>query len=124
MGNFKKLKVWHEAHSLTLSCYKLTHKFPEYEKYALGDQIRRASASIPANIAEGVGTTYKKEFLRFLSIARGSSNEIEYFLILARDLEYMTTEEYQEIGKQASRVTKMLSVLIKRISDDIEKEKI
>jgi four helix bundle protein len=88
MKDFRQLKVWEKSHQLALSVYKATKKFPKEELYGLTSQIRRASMSIPTNIAEGCGRNTDKEFARFLQIAMGSASETEYQLILARDLEF------------------------------------
>ncbi len=89
MKDFKSLKVWHKAHQLTLLVYALTRTFPREEMYGLTSQIRRAAASIPANIAEGSGRRSDGELRRFLQIARGSASELEYHLLLARDLGFL-----------------------------------
>lgn len=89
MQNYKDLKVWEKAHSFTLKVYEETRNFPKEETYGLISQLKRASSSIPANIAEGCGKNSNLEFAHFLNIALGSSNEAEYFLILACDLKYL-----------------------------------
>jgi four helix bundle protein len=86
MQNFKELKVWQKAHRLTLDVYKVTTRFPKDEMFGLTSQMRRSSASIPTNIAEGCGRDSRAELARFLSIAMGSASELEYQLILAKDL--------------------------------------
>ena len=86
MEDFKNLKVWSKAHELTIAIYKRTRTFPVDEMYGLTSQIRRASASIGANIAEGCGRRSDPEMKRFIQIARGSASEVEYHLLLARDL--------------------------------------
>ena len=93
---FRKLIVWQRAHQLTLLIYKLTEKFPKNEIYGLTSQLRRASVSVPANIAEGYGYGRKGQTGRFLDIAQGSLSEVEYYLILALDLKYINQEEYNE----------------------------
>lgn len=86
MKDFKDLKVWQKAHVLTLTLYRLTRIFPREELYGLTSQIRRCSASIAANIAEGCGRKGNAELHRFLQIAAGSASELDYHLLLARDL--------------------------------------
>lgn len=86
MKDFRTLKVWSKAHELTLLVYKQTKTFPKEELFGLTSQIRRACSSIPANIAEGCGKGSDADFSRFLQIAFGSANELEYHFILARDL--------------------------------------
>lgn len=85
MGDFKKLAVWEKAHRLTLAVYRASGSFPKDELYGLMSQIRRAAASIPTNIAEGSGRGGDRELVRFLHIALGSANELEYQLLLAKD---------------------------------------
>jgi four helix bundle protein len=100
MEDFKNLKVWSKAHGLTLAVYQGTRTFPKDEIYGLTSQIRRASASIGANIAEGCGRRSDPEMRRFVQIARGSANELEYHLLLAKDLQFLTPEEYQRTGSE------------------------
>lgn len=91
MQDFKKLKVWEKAHELTLDIYKISNNFPKEEIYALTSQIRRASASIGLNIAEGCGRVTIPDFKHFLVMAMGSINEVEYCLILAFDFSFRLT---------------------------------
>lgn len=86
--SFKKLNVWQKAYLFVLVIYKQTQHFPSFELYGLTSQIRRGAVSILANIAEGSERQYKKEFLQFISVARGSWAEVEAYLMLARDLGY------------------------------------
>jgi four helix bundle protein len=90
MRDFKKLVVWEKSHKLTLAAYRATSQFPKEELFGLTSQIRRAAASIPANIAEGCGRNSEKEFIHFLHLATGSGNELEYHFLLARDLGYIS----------------------------------
>ena len=85
MKDFRQLKVWEKAHHLALEVYKTTATFPKEEIYGLTSQLRRASVSIPTNIAEGCGRNTNADFARFLQIAMGSASETEYELILAHD---------------------------------------
>jgi four helix bundle protein len=85
MKDFRQLKVWQKSHQLTLAVYKLTASFPREETYGLSAQIRRASSSISANLAEGCGRNGDAELARYCSIASGSASELEYHLLLARD---------------------------------------
>jgi four helix bundle protein len=94
MKNYKNLTVWQDSHELVLSVYKETKAFPKEEVYGITSQLRRAAASIPANIAEGCAKSSDREFNRFLQIAMGSLNESEYFLFLSKDLNYLTEENY------------------------------
>ena len=89
MKDFRKLEVWEKAHALTLSVYHAADPFPREELYGLTSQIRRAAVSIPTNIAEGCGRGSEAELARFLQIAMGSASEVEYELLLARDLGFL-----------------------------------
>ena len=100
MKDFKELRVWTAAHELTLSIYALTRSFPKGEIYGLTSQVRRSSASIGANIAEGYGRRSDRELARFLQIARGSASETEYHLLLAKDLGFMTADDYSVAEKK------------------------
>jgi four helix bundle protein len=97
MEDFKNLKVWAKSHELTLAIYQTTRKFPKDEIYGLTSQIRRASASIGANIAEGCGRRSDPEMKRFVQIARGSASKLEYHLLLARDLHFLASEEFNNL---------------------------
>ncbi|MGH7538719.1 MAG: four helix bundle protein, partial [Gemmatimonadales bacterium] len=87
--DFRELKVWGKAHALTLNLYKLTRSFPKEELYRLTAQIRRAAASIGANIAEGCGRRSRRDFARFLQVGLSSASELQYHLLLAADLELL-----------------------------------
>ncbi len=115
MKDFRMLKVWERAHQLTLSVYKLTQRFPKEELYGLTSQMRRCGASIPANIAEACGRSGSGEFHRFLSIAMGSAVELEYFLLLARDLALLSSECYERGNGQVVEVQRMLGSLIRKV---------
>jgi four helix bundle protein len=96
MQDFRQLKVWEKAHHLALEVYKATSTFPKEEIYGLTSQLRRASGSIPTNIAEGCGRNTDADFARFLQIAMGSASETEYQLILAYDLEFLSKSWFEE----------------------------
>jgi four helix bundle protein len=98
--------------------YQATTAFPREELYALTSQLRRSSASIPANIAEGCGRTGDAEFGRFLQIAMGSASELEYHLLLARDLNFLTGAVHQQLASQVIEVKQMLSSLILKLKAD------
>ncbi|RYF22591.1 MAG: four helix bundle protein [Flavobacteriales bacterium] len=115
MQNFKDLKVWEKAHQLTLSIYKASASFPKDEIYSLTNQLRRASASIPANIAEGCGKNTQADLANFLNISLGSANETEYFLILSKDLNYLTEEQFTILSNSINEVKAMLISLIGRV---------
>jgi len=108
LRDFRELKVWEKAHRLTLEVYRVSRTFPTDELYGLTRQTRRASASIGANIAEGAGKDSRAEFGRFLQIALGSASELEYHILLARDLNYLSTEDYEFLSAQVVETKRML----------------
>jgi four helix bundle protein len=109
------LAVWKLAHQLTLEVYMISKKFPSSELYGLTSQVRRSSSSVPTNIIEGQGRQYKKEFIQFLYIAKGSLEEANYQLFLAKDLSYISNEEYNELNILCTRIKMMLYKLIKSL---------
>lgn len=113
--NFRKLKVWQKAHKLVIAVYKITKAFPKEEKFRLVDQLCRSASSIPANIVEGNTRRSGKEYLQFLSLAKASLEETKYHLLLAKDLDYLTTKDYRNLIEKCNEVGKMLSGLIKAI---------
>ena len=115
MQDFRNLQVWHKAHQLTLRLYKMTRRLPYDERTGLSSQIRRAAASIGANIAEGCGRRGNPELNRFVIIAMGSASELEYHLLLAHDLGFIGDQEYSEIGSQISETKRMLASLSSRL---------
>lgn len=114
MKDFKDFKVWVKAHEVALAIYQSTRGFPREEVYGLTSQMRRAAISIAANIAEGCGRRSDAELHRFLQIARGSASELEYHLILARDLRFMTDIEFRRLETRVV-VQRMLTSLVQRI---------
>jgi len=119
MENFKDLKVWGKAHDLTLAIYQKTRGFPKEEIYGLTSQMRRASASIGANIAEGCGRRSDPEMNRFVQIARGSVSELEYHLLLARDLGLLKVEEFTDLEAKVLEVQRMLASLSQRLKGGV-----
>jgi four helix bundle protein len=115
MQDFKKLNVWGKAHHLVLEIYHSTAKFPKDELFGLTSQIRRASVSIPANIAEGCGKEGKADFSRYLQIAIGSASELEYYLVLSYDLKLLDKENYEDLNDQTNEVKRTLINLVKKI---------
>ena len=115
MRDFRELLVWQKSHELTLSMYEATAKFPMNERFELTNQIRRCAASIPANIAEGCGRRGNGELHRFLQIASGSGSELEYHILLARDLGYQGEPQYQELAKKIVELRRMLTPLIQKV---------
>ena len=114
MRDFRQLEVWEVAHQLVLRVYKVTQEFPKHELYGLTSQMRRCSASIAANIADGCGRTGNGDLHRFLSVAMGSAVELEYFLLLSRDLG-LVCNSYEELNTQTRRVQRMLASLVRKV---------
>lgn len=113
------LDVWKVAHELTLMIYRLTERFPKTEQFGLISQLRRGAASIPANIVEGQTRQYKKEFLQFLFISKGSAEETHYHIFLSKELGYIDIADYTEVESLCVRVKMMLNKLIKSINKPI-----
>ena len=118
MRNSRELKVWEKSHLLALAVYKATDKLPRAEMYALTSQIRRCSVSIPANIAEGCGRNGDAVLARFLQISMGSASELEYHLLLAHDLNFLGTNEYEGLARETTEVKRMLTSFINRLRAD------
>ena len=115
MQNFKELKVWEKGHKLALRVYKATRLFPDDERYGLTSQMRRAAASVPANIAEGCGRGGRSELKQFLHMSAGSASELEYHLLLARDLGLLPEIDYKAFEKEVTEIKRMLTGLIQRL---------
>lgn len=118
MKDFRSLKVWERAHQFTLETYRTTARFPREELYGLTSQMRRCSVSIGANIAEGCGKRGNNEFHRFLQIASGSASELDYHLLLAKDLGFLPAEDYQRLTKDLSEMRRMLTLLLQKVNGD------
>ncbi len=114
MSDYKKLKVWEDAHQFTIDIYNITKKFPNNEQYGMTSQIRRSS-SIPTNIVEGCGQLDNGNLIRFLGIAKGSAFETEYQLLLSKDLNYITNDEYKFLIAKIQSIIYMLTGLIKSL---------
>ncbi len=115
MRDFREIKVWKKSHVLVLDVYAATRNFPREEVYGLTAQLRRCSASIPANIAEGCGRHGDAELRRFMLIAMGSSNELEYHLLLAHDLRFLAPEPYRNLSSKTLEIKRMLSPFINKL---------
>lgn len=110
----KKLDAWKESMQLVTTIYEVTSNFPEFERYGLAGQIRRAAVSIPSNIAEGAARNTKKEFRNYLYMARGSVSELDTQLDLANRLGYVSREALTEVDARLERIDKMLNGLIRK----------
>lgn len=115
MQDFRQLKIWRKGHDLTLAVYQATQGFPTTETYGLTNQVRRAAAAIPANIAEGVGRSSDADFARFLHIAMGSASELEYHLLLGRDLTYLSAEAHASLEGMTVEVKRMLAAFLRTL---------
>ncbi len=113
--SYQDLRVWQEAMDLVEAIYQMTEQMPTAEKYGMTQQMRRAAVSIPANIAEGHGSSHRKVYLNHLSIAKGSLMELETYLILTRRLKLLKGENVQTIPNRLQRVGRQLSGLIRAL---------
>lgn len=118
MRDFRTLQVWQKAHQLTLEVYRHTAGFPREELYGLTGQMRRSCSSIAANLAEGCGRNGEAELARFCSIALGSASELEYHLLLARDLKFVNAIDYERLDESATELKRMLTALILKLKAD------
>jgi four helix bundle protein len=117
MGDYRKLEEWQAAHALTLEVYQVTGRFPRSEGFGVTSQLRRAASSIGVNIAEGCGRNSDRELARFLRVALGSANEVDYLLHLARDLGFLREERSQALTTEVSSIKKRLARLAAKLSD-------
>lgn len=115
LESFDKLLVWQRAHSLVLKIYEVTNSFPKEEIWGLTSQIRRSAVSVPSNIVEGKARGSRKDFKRFLLIARGSLEEVKYQSLLAKELKYMNDEQYEEITVMIEDVGRLLGGMIRKV---------
>ena len=115
MKDFKDLRVWEKAHSMTIGVYKATKEFPREELFGITSQMRRAASSIGANIAEGTGRRSDGELTRYLHSARNSAAELEYHLLLARDLDLLSNAKFDLLRRQVDEVQRMLTSLIQQV---------
>ena len=115
MLNFKELSIWQRSHQLTIEIYKATQQFPKEEIFGLTSQIRRAVSSIPTNIAEGCGRRTNAELINFLNIASGSASEVEYEILLAREVGYISAEQCDAWTKEIGEIRSMIAAYMKRL---------
>ena len=108
MRDFRTLQVWQKAHACTLAVYTATRSFPAAERSNLTDQLRRAAVSVPSNLAEACGRQSDADQARFVQIAIGSATEMDYQLLLARDLGYLTSDAHADLSAKADEVRRML----------------
>ena len=115
MRDFRKLAVWEKSHQVVLKIYRVAADFPTEEKYGLAMQMQRAASSIPTNIAEGCGHKSDPEFARYLQLAAASASELEYQLLLAKDLGYLEEDTYRDLTDAVEELKKMLASFIRRV---------
>ena len=113
--DFRDLEVWQRAHALTLGVYSASRSFPGAERFGLTSQLRRAASSIPTNIAEGKSRSGSKPFAAFVDIAAGSAAEVDYLLLLAHDLGYLSSARLEALQSEAMRIRRMLGGLLTRL---------
>ena len=115
MRDFKKYDVWNISHEFVLRIYDLTEQIPEKEKYQLITQMQRAAYSIPSNFSEGCGRDSDKDFNRFIQMALGSAHELEYFILLSKDLKYIPEEKFIELTEEINEIKRKLYNLSKKL---------
>lgn len=113
--HWKELEVWKLSHEMVLEVYRLTRSFPEQEKFRLIGQWCRAASSVPANIVEGNARYSRKEYIQFLTTARASLEEARYHGLLARDLQYIKSLEYDQFEARAERISRMLNAFLRSL---------
>lgn len=118
MLNFKDLAIWQRSHKLTLEIYRVTQHFPKEEMFGLTSQIRRAVSSIPTNIAEGCGRRTNAELANFLNIASGSASEVEYEILLAKEIGYVNNEQCETWTREISEIRSMLATYMKKLKTE------
>ncbi len=111
------MEVFKKAHKVTIEIYEITKRFPEDEKFSLVSQMRRAAYSIASNLMEGSYRLNRKEYRQFAGIAKGSTGELKYFLLLSKDLNYITEANYMLLKNSIEEISKMLGGLVRSLSD-------
>jgi four helix bundle protein len=115
MQDFRNLKVWEKAHQLTLAVYRASAGYPSEERFGLTSQTRRATVSIPTNIAEGCGRGSDPDFARFLQISMGSAAELDYLLLLAFDLGMLKKPDHVTLSSELSGLKRMPNTLLQKV---------
>jgi four helix bundle protein len=115
---FTDIKVWQRSHALVLQLYRLTGTFPAEERFGLTSQIRRAATSVPANIAEGSKRRTNAEYARFLNVVEGSLAEVEYLLLLTRDIGYLSADQVAPLLAEADEISRMLHHLRLKVESE------
>lgn len=118
MQRFTDLKVWQRGHALALEVYRLTSNFPSEERFGLTSQMRRASTSVPTNVAEGSRRRSPKDYAHFLNLAEGSLAELEYLFMLSRDLGYINAETASQHATEATEISRMVYSLRSKVEGE------
>ena len=116
-SSFKDLIVWQKAHAFVLLVYRLSGKFPSTERFGLCSQFQRAAVSVPANIAEGYRKLSKADKLRFINVSQGSLEECRYYVILSKDLAYISIDDYNLLNAQIEDVSRLLNAYGRKIKE-------
>jgi four helix bundle protein len=120
MRNYRDLQVWKKAHDLTLELYRVSQRFPREEMYGITGQLRRAAVSIRANLAEGCGRRTSNELARFVRAAMGSASELDYHILLCRDIGLMSSDDFSISTAKLTEVRKMLTSFLQSVEEQIE----
>jgi four helix bundle protein len=120
MRNYRDLQVWKKAHDLTLELYRVSQRFPREEMYGITGQLRRAAVSIGANLAEGCGRRTSNELARFVRVAMGSASELDYHILLCRDIGLMSSDAFSISTAKLTEVRKMLTSFLQSVEEQIE----
>ena len=112
MVDYKKYKVWQRSHKLVLAIYEVTKKFPKTEQFGLVSPMNRATISVPANIAEGCGRETQKELIRFLYLSSGSAHELDYLLLVSKELGFLVDEKAEDLIQEIDEIKKMIAAFI------------
>jgi four helix bundle protein len=120
MRNYRDLQVWKKAHDLTLELYRVSQRFPREEMYGITGQLRRAAVSIGANLAEGYGRRTSNELARFVRVAMGSASELDYHILLCRDIGLMSSDDFSISTAKLTEVRKMLTSFLQSVEEQIE----
>jgi four helix bundle protein len=115
LKTFRELEVWQKSHQLVLEIYRITRTFPQDERFGIVSQLRRATYSIPANIAEGFGRRSTKELIQCLAIANGSLEEVRYFVLLSHDLGYVDKTELETRERKLDGIAQMIAALARSL---------
>jgi four helix bundle protein len=121
MRNYRDLQVWSKAHGLTLDLYRVSRGFPREEMFGVTSQLRRAAVSVGANLAEGCGRRTSTELARFVRVAMGSASELDYHLLLCRDLGFVKNDDFERAASGLTEVRKMLTSFLSAVETQIER---